>query len=227
MKRIICLLALCFVAAGIFDAAAQSKQTVKFDGPYYKARRAAHDAEGLSKGAIIFVGNSITEQGWWQMLIKEQRVENRGIGGDNTFGMLDRMPDILNSQPRKVFLMAGINDLTAGYSIDTIVYNIGRMIDMSHTIAPDCKFYVQSVLPLNDSRMVYDAIRNKNPQVKALNARLEELCSQKGVEFINLAPLLSDADGQLILRYTKDGIHLHPEAYRVWVDYLTKHKYLK
>lgn len=28
--------------------------------------------------------------------------------------MIDRLPDILKSKPRKIFLMAGINDLTGG-----------------------------------------------------------------------------------------------------------------
>ena len=233
MRRIfgiITLVALCIGATttSAQSAAPQKKaETVKFDGPYYKARRAAHDIEGMQRGAIVFVGNSITEQGWWQMLIKGQKVENRGIGGDNTFGMLDRLPDILESEPRKLFLMAGINDLTADRSIDTIVYNIGQMIDMAKSMAPACKFYVQSVLPLNDSRMVYDGIRNKNGKVKELNARLVELCKDKGVEFIDLTPIFSDANGQLILRYTKDGIHIHPEAYVAWVDYLKGHKYLK
>lgn len=107
MRRIVIL----FLAA-LFAASGASAQ--KFHNAYYDTRRAAHDEEGLQQGAIVFLGNSITEQGWWSLLLKHGDVENRGIGGDNTFGMIDRLPDILKSKPRKIFLMAGINDLTGG-----------------------------------------------------------------------------------------------------------------
>ena len=193
MKRIVIL----FLAA-LFAASGASAQ--KFHNAYYDTRRAAHDEEGLQQGAIVFLGNSITEQGWWSLLLKRGDVENRGIGGDNTFGMIDRLPDILKSKPRKIFLMAGINDLTGGQPVDTIVMNITRMADMVHEAVPGCRLYIQSVLPVNTRR----------------------LCT-----FVDLAPLLSDADGELRIDLTKDGIHLHPAGYVIWTDYLKKQKYLK
>ena len=58
MKRIVIL----FLAA-LFAASGASAQ--KFHNAYYDTRRAAHDEEGLQQGAIVFLGNSITEQGWW------------------------------------------------------------------------------------------------------------------------------------------------------------------
>ena len=119
MKRIVIL----FLAA-LFAASGASAQ--KFHNAYYDTRRAAHDEEGLQQGAIVFLGISITEQGWWSLLLKRGDVENRGIGGDNTFGMIDRLPDILKSKPRKIFLMAGINDLTGGQPVDTIVMNLTK-----------------------------------------------------------------------------------------------------
>ena len=45
--------------------------------------------------------------------------------------------------------------------------------------------------------------------------------------FVDLVPLLSDADGELRIDLTKDGIHLHPVGYVIWTDYLKKQKYLK
>ena len=71
MKRIVIL----FLAA-LFAASGASAQ--KFHNAYYDTRRAAHDEEGLQQGAIVFLGNSITEQGWWSLLLKRGDVENRG-----------------------------------------------------------------------------------------------------------------------------------------------------
>ena len=186
----------------------------------------------VKKGEIVFTGSSLCElfpiNEMLQNVEPRIRVYNRGIGGDNTFGMIDRLPDILKSKPRKIFLMAGINDLMGGQPVDTIVMNITRMADMVHEAVPGCRLYIQSVLPVNTRRLAYPGLKGHNPQVRALNARLVRLCDAKPwCTFVDLAPLLSDADGELRIDLTKDGIHLHPAGYVIWTDYLKKQKYLK
>lgn len=199
----------------------------KFHNDYYDTRRAAHNDEGIPEGSVVFVGNSITEQGWWNMLFKTH-VVNRGIGGDNTFGMFDRLPDILASHPVKIFLMAGVNDITGGQSVDTIVGNIEKMADMVRDTAPECELYIQSVLPVSTKRVAYAYIKGHNPKIAELNVRLEELCKGRDrCTFVNIAPLLSDSDGELRKELTKDGIHIHPEAYVIWTNRIKKLKYLK
>ena len=217
MKKVILLAAALFVAVASF---AQNE--------YNYQKRSLFEQLPIRGNDIVFLGNSITEQGWWSLLLKRGDVENRGIGGDNTFGMIDRLPDILKSKPRKIFLMAGINDLTGGQPVDTIVMNITRMADMVHEAVPGCRLYIQSVLPVNTRRLAYPGLKGHNPQVRALNARLVRLCDAKPwCTFVDLAPLLSDADGELRIDLTKDGIHLHPAGYVIWTDYLKKQKYLK
>ena len=186
----------------------------------------------VKKGEIVFTGSSLCELFPINEMLQnvEPRicVYNRGIGGDNTFGMIDRLPDILKSKPRKIFLMAGINDLTGGQPVDTIVMNITRMADMVHEAVPGCRLYIQSVLPVNTRRLAYPGLKGHNPQVRTLNARLVQLCDAKPwCTFVDLVPLLSDADGELRIDLTKDGIHLHPVGYVIWTDYLKKQKYLK
>ncbi|MEN6618202.1 MAG: GDSL-type esterase/lipase family protein [Rikenellaceae bacterium] len=210
-----------------FSFAQTGVKPATFRNTYYDVRRAAHEQEGLPEGAVIFMGNSITEQGWWSMLFKTKDIENRGIGGDNTFGMIDRLPDILASSPVKIFLMAGINDISLDYSLDTIVSNIRYMIRLSKEKAPGCEFYVQSVLPLNDSRLAFPAVKGKNPVVKELNSRLKAMCDEEGVLYLDIASLLTDENGELKLALTKDGLHIHPQAYIIWADYLKKSGLLK
>ena len=217
MKKIVLLAAALLLAAASF---AQSE--------YNYQKRSLFEQLPIRGNDIVFLGNSITEQGWWSLLLKRGDVENRGIGGDNTFGMIDRLPDILKSKPRKIFLMAGINDLTGGQPVDTIVMNITRMADMVHDAVPGCRLYIQSVLPVNTRRLAYPGLKGHNPQVRTLNARLVQLCDAKPwCTFVDLVPLLSDADGELRIDLTKDGIHLHPAGYVIWTDYLKKQKYLK
>lgn len=198
----------------------------KFRNSYYDARRAEHDAKGMVPGAVVFVGNSITEQGWWGVLFRTKNIANRGIGGDNTYGILDRLPDILAGRPSKLFIMAGINDLYAGHGVETIAANIARMVEMAHTQAPECRVYIQSVLPVNTSKLTNEGYA-RNDQVVELNGMLRELCATSGAVWIDLAPVMTDANGQLREEFTKDGIHLHPEGYVAWADYIKKNRYLK
>lgn len=201
--------------------------TKKFENPYYLTRLKAHKAETIAPNSVIFIGNSITEQGWWSKLFKQNNIVNRGIGGDNTLGILNRLPEILQTKPLKIFLMAGINDITAGRSIDEIAHNIETMVDMSQTSSPGTKLYIQSVLPVNDSCLAYEGLKGKNSEVVKLNRKLRALCEQKNIIFIDIAPLLSDEKGSLRATLTKDGIHLHPEAYVIWTNYLKKMEYLR
>ena len=94
MKRILLSLAaaLCMCAS----AAAQTVATFK-DGD-----------------RAVFLGNSITDGGEWNELLANPRVKNRGISGDRSSWMLDRLDLIVGGQPRKLFLLIVTNDLAAG-----------------------------------------------------------------------------------------------------------------
>ncbi|MFA5850125.1 MAG: GDSL-type esterase/lipase family protein [Bacteroidales bacterium] len=228
MKKLFCLLSVTILALSFTVANAQeTKKESKFGGLYYETRRTAHNQEGLPEGSVVFMGNSITEQGWWSMLFKAKNIVNRGIGGDNTYGMVDRMPEILASRPQKVFLMAGINDISLNFPQDTIVSNIRKMVKMSRKMAPSCKFYVQSVLPLNENRLAFPLVKGKNPVVRDLNSRLKTMCGEEGIMFLDIASLLSDKNGDLRIELTKDGLHIHPQAYVIWADYLKRSGFLK
>lgn len=202
-------------------------QKPKFGGSYYDCRLAAHLREGMPQNAVIWFGDSITEQGWWNMLSKEKNMVNRAIGGDNTYGMLHRLPLYLDASPRKIFIMAGINDISANYPVADVIENISKMIDLIHEKAPACEIYIQSAVTPNNEVLAYDYIKNKQAQVKELNARLEQLCKYKSAVWVDIAPLLHNEQGELRVDLTKDGIHIHPEAYVIWVDYLKKMKYLR
>ena len=83
-------------------------------------------------------------------------------------------------------------------------------------------------MPVSTKRLAYSYVKGHNPQIREVNVRLEELCGEKDwCTFVNIAPLLSDADGELRTELTKDGIHLCPEAYVIWADHLKKLKYLR
>lgn len=219
MKRyLIALLALVMV----LPAVAQSGF-----GDYYDCRLAAHRKEGMPKGAVVWMGDSLTEQAWWSFLTKEKPLVNRGIGGDNTRGMLARMPEILESQPRKIFFMGGVNDLSGNRPVEEVASNIRKILELVREKAPSCQVYLQSVITPNNEVLAYAYIKNKQHLMNELNAKLKAMCDEGLATWVDLRPVLHNEQGELREELTKDGIHIHPAAYELWVGHLKKMKYLR
>ena len=68
-------------------------------------------ASKLKSADIVFLGDSITHEGSWEEYFLECQTVNRGINGDTVQGVIDRLPDVLALEPKKLFLMIGVNDL--------------------------------------------------------------------------------------------------------------------
>ncbi len=196
-------------------------------GDYYDCRLAAHRKAGMPKGAVVWMGDSLTEQAWWSFLTKEKPLVNRGIGGDNTRGMLARLPEILEFAPRKMFLMAGVNDLSGNRTVEEVAQNIRKMLEMVRERVPSCEVYLQSVITPNNEVLAYAYIKNKQHLMVELNEKLKAMCDEGLATWVDLRPLLHNEKGELKEELTKDGIHLHPEAYVMWVDHLKKMNYLR
>lgn len=196
-------------------------------GAYYDCRLTAHRKAGIPTGAIVWMGDSITEQGWWSYLTKERNIINLGIGGDTTPGMLARLPEILEAQPSKIFLMGGVNDLSGNRPVEEISENVRKMLVMVKERAPKCVVYLQSVITPNDDVIAYPYAAGKQEQTAELNEHYKALCDEGLAIWVDLRPLLHNEKGEVREELTKDGIHIHPEAYRIWVDHLKKMKYLR
>ncbi|MBQ8581491.1 MAG: GDSL family lipase [Alistipes sp.] len=219
MKRILVALLALMIA---LPAMAQSGF-----GDYYDCRLTAHRKAGMPKGAVVWMGDSLTEQAWWSFLTKEKPLVNRGIGGDNTRGMLARLPEILEFAPRKMFLMAGVNDLSGNRPVEEVAQNIRKMLEMVRERVPSCEVYLQSVITPNNEVLAYAYIKNKQHLMVELNEKLKAMCDEGLATWVDLRPLLHNEKGELKEELTKDGIHLHPEAYVMWVDHLKKMNYLR
>ncbi len=59
---------------------------------------------------VVLFGDSITEWGPWQDVFTDITHVNRGIAGDTTIAV----------KPKLISIMAGINDLAQGFSIDSL-----------------------------------------------------------------------------------------------------------
>ena len=71
---------------------------------HYKERIEVFKNDPLNFNEIVFIGNSITEGGKnWSEKFNIPNIRNRGIGGDVTDGVLERLDEIILNQRQFLF----------------------------------------------------------------------------------------------------------------------------
>jgi lysophospholipase L1-like esterase len=200
---------LAFVAVWI---AGQDYALEKFLKPSHDRWVSQFELLPVSPGDIVFLGDSITEGGAWEELFPGLPVRNRGIGGDVTDGVMNRLEQVVAGKPAKVFLLIGTNDLALAEKTPTeIAAGVEAIVDTINTRSPDTRVYVQSILPRAE---------NYRDEVETLNRELENRVSGKAT-WIDLYPLFLDGrDGSIRDDYSNDELHLLGPGYLEWRDFI-------
>lgn len=168
-------------------------------------------------GAVIFLGDSETEQCEWQEILRDTAVLNRGISGDFSSALLDRLPEVLRHRPSRIYLMIGINDLVFGNEPAEIELVYRQIVQKIRDESPSTRLYLESVLPVNNS-LRRSGVRNSD--VLELNRRIGQISRDFQVPYLDIAACVSDAEGRLSAQYSLDGMHLNGEGYARWVNCL-------
>ncbi len=226
IKHLIAPVVICFFLVCANANAQAIKIDSSYNNSYYQGRMALFVTLPQTKKAIVYLGNSITERGMWHELLPGKRVMNRGIGGDNTFGVLARISPIIESKPRKLFLMIGINDIGRGLPVTVIAENYEKIVKRFRTESPKTQLYLQSVLPMNDDILTAAYLKNKGHLIIELNRKIKAIATKYRISYVDLNEVFNDGKNKLKPELTTDGIHINPNAYLRWVNYLKQEKYL-
>ena len=179
----------------------------------------------------VFVGDSLS-QGWtvYERMTNANVVAYRGIGPQGFTG-LQNEPDgtqvvpldkIVDSQPRKVYIMLGTNALVS-LTDEAYLYYFEELINEMQVRMPGVEIYIQSVLPVSASVSTERPALN-NDRIRAINDQLARIAYQRGLYFLNVQEVFTDENGNLREDLAaSDGIHLKPSGYDVWADYLITH----
>lgn len=211
------LLFLCAALAFGAEAWAQKADTLTFHNDYYRSKRGVEEIVPVTRRNIVMLGNSLTERGFWSEYFQDQRVLNRGIGGDCISGMINRLPPIVEGQPRAIFVMGGVNDLLfSKISFEKLVSQYERLLDYIAAHSPRTKVYVQSPLPVNEA-MNEKLLKGQNPRLAEYGKQLRAMAERRGLVYIDIWSAMQ-RDGSLPAEYTSDGIHLTGAGYKVWIE---------
>ena len=224
---IIALLLVTTIALSVSVAFANQRRQVWEVSDYYKNKVTSFAIQNtnLSKGQIIFVGDSITDMYPLDDYYADLNLAcyNRGIGGDMTQGVIDRLQtSIFDLEPSKIVLMIGTNDVDWGVSEEVIISNHRTILEKIKETQPTVELYFMSIIPQNkdlEKSSGLDVTKN-NETIKKLNIEIEKLCAEYGHTYIDLYSHLLDENGYLRKDCSDDGLHLNSGGFEVWKNLL-------
>lgn len=173
--------------------------------------------------SIVMLGDSHIRNGEWTQLLNRDDIINRGISGDNTECICERL-DYLKEKNAKIwFIEGGINDLpwqTPAFVLE----NYKTMVDFvksEHAIPViNLVLYSSPLAGINyPTRSDYKRI---NSMVKELNTMLMAYATANNIDYIDLNTVTADSNDVFKDEYTTDGIHLTDEAYKAWAAKIEK-----
>lgn len=185
---------------------------------YYHQRVSLFRTLPQTKEDIIFLGNSITDGGEWSEMFNDLKVKNRGISGDFAIGVLNRLDEVYNRKPAKVFLLIGVNDLARNTTVDSIVKNITWIASLLKEKSPLTKLYVQSIFPVNEKLGKFGGHTKKKAEILQVNKALFDSAVKYHYNYVDVFSALADSTGRLNTDYTNDGLHLTGPGYLKWKE---------
>ncbi len=224
---LLCCLLAAVLTIQIIYMGRQSKQQPEPIQTYYDQKCAAYAVQNtnLAKGQIVFIGDSITD-----LYILDNHYAdlplacyNRGIGGDTTHGVLQRLQvSLFDISPSVVVLMIGTNDINGGDTPEAILQRYGQILEQIYANLPDVTLYCMSVIPQNTDIETYSTIRiaDTTPKILSVNTGIRALAADKGAVYLDLFSLLADENDHLIREYSDDGLHLNVAGLTVWTQLL-------
>lgn len=167
---------------------------------------------------LILLGDSMMAYFPTKAFNLEENLLNFGIPGDTTIGVLNRVHQVIKLKPKYVILNIGLNDFVlTNLSHKESLENI---LDIRHQIlegCPDTLVFVTSLTPINQKDFKDQTyLLNRDPQDAIdLNNMLKDKIDDRF--FINIYDELVDAQGDLDIDFTRDGIHLNQRGYKIYL----------
>jgi lysophospholipase L1-like esterase len=160
---------------------------------------------------VAFLGDSLTDGYDVKSYYPDYLVVNRGIGGDTTFDLENRLQvSLYDLKPKVIVMLIGANNFK------TMFDNYENILKGFQQNVPNSKVILLSLTSMSKEWGKNNNIAKEN------NIKIQELATKYNYEFIDLYnPLLNPTTNEIYEEYTTDGGHLTPKGYEVLTKCIT------
>ena len=176
---------------------------------------------GIDSTTIVMLGNSLTENGkdWAERIGTTKNVVNRGIIGDNTVGMKERLYQITPFKPKAIFLMAGINDMVGNTTYEVVAQHVIALIETIRSQAPQTQLFVQSILPINETDGRWKTLAGRTDDIPFANMLIKAYCEKQGyTDVVMQTARKAGATGGTVIRSRMMGAEQFEDNYGIRID---------
>ncbi len=157
---------------------------------------------------VAFLGDSLTDGYDLEKYYPEYLTANRGIGGETTYGLKDRLKlSVYDLKPKVAVMLIGGNNL------DTMFEDYEDILIGFRDNIPDTKIVLVSLTAMGGDW------KKKNEIASYNNVKIKLLAEKYGYEFVDLyTPLFDLETGEIKAEYTTDGAHQTSLGYEVFTE---------
>ena len=161
---------------------------------------------------VAFIGDSLTDGYDLAKYYPQYITSNRGIGGDTTFGLEERLQvSLYDLKPQVVVMLIGANNL------DSMFQNYESILKGLKENLPESKIVILSLTAMGG-----DHWGPKNQLAAYNNVTIKLLAEKYGYTYVDLYSALYDVTiGEVYEGYTVDGGHFTHEGYVVVTEQIT------
>jgi len=202
-----------FHIVGMLQNREKQKEQEKLVKQYTDNKIAMFTEENNSKSSVqvAFLGDSLTDGYNLPLYFPQYTTTNRGIGGDTTFRLEERLKvSAFDIHPEVVVMLIGANN------IDTMFDNYERILQQLKDNLPNSK-----ILLLSLSAMGGEWGKKNNIAIQN-NQRIKSLALKYGYIFVDIfTPLFNVDTNEIYPEYTTDGGHWTSLGYEVVTNTIT------
>ena len=190
---------------------AQQKLVAQYRADKMAKYQAENDKYGDYEVDVAFLGDSLTDGYDVENYYPQFLVVNRGIGGDTTFDLENRLQvSVYDLKPKVAVLLIG------GNNPETMFENYEQILLGFQENIPDTKIVLVSLISMSQEW------GKKNHLAAFNNVKIKMLAEKYGYDYVDLySPLLNPRTDEMYEAYSTDGAHQTPEGYGVFTAQIT------
>jgi lysophospholipase L1-like esterase len=226
-KKALCIAGVCVLAAAMVIGAIgyfavilpkqrEQKELTRMVQEYRDAKMEQYRQENTAyddyEVEVAFLGDSLTDGYDLTKYYPQYITANRGIGGDTTFSLEERLQvSVYDLKPKVAVMLIGANNM------DTMFDNYERILMDLKANLPDTDVVLLSLTAMGGEHW-----GRKNQLAAYNNVSIKLLAEKYGFAFVDLFTHLYDVSiGEVYAGYTVDGGHFTPQGYAVVTAQIT------